>query len=72
MDYITELFQEIKNKMNELEIMIALNKPYKIEKTPQQREIYKQMTTEEIFNLQRQIYNNLKATEANNDNYANR
>lgn len=60
MDYTVEVLQEIKRKLNELEILIAINKPCKLAKPPQQKEEYKQMTTEEMFELQRQVYNKVK------------
>lgn len=72
MDYTVEVLQEIKRKLNELEILIAINKPCKLSKPPQLKEEYKQMTTEEMFELQKQIYNKVKENDNSNGNKSNR
>lgn len=72
MDYTTEVLQEIKRKLNELEILIAINKPCKLAKPTQPKAEYKQMTTEELFELQRQVYNKSKENNNSNGNNSNR
>ena len=66
MDYTVELIQEIKQKLIELEILVSIRGCNKVI-TPQKEQNkthYIPMTTEELFELQKQVYN--KVNENNN------
>lgn len=70
MDYTVELIQEIKQKLIELEILVSIRGCNKVN-TPQKEQNkthYNPMTTEELFELQKQVYNKVKNDNSNGKN----